>query len=161
MTSQYFDPSYFFEDQKFKFPRVHSGPFCKGFRTSDPQRSSTKMGVHLCNSALMWNLQLVWCRGCLAWICCMVVRSLETNERGSGISSTESKNCPEIRTVVPYTSSAGSISGPLWHRYVCREDPWGRPLFTVWRWRHEAGLELAVETFNKSIVWMKKAAQIP
>ena len=52
------------------------------------------------------RFRLVWCRGCLACICCKVVRSLETNDRGSGISSTGSKNCPGIRRVVPYTSSA-------------------------------------------------------
>ena len=39
VTSKYFDQLHFLSIRSSKSPRVHSGPLCKGFRTSDLQRN--------------------------------------------------------------------------------------------------------------------------
>jgi len=76
------------------------------------------------------------------------------NDRGSGMSSNESNNYPGIRRVATYTSSAVQhprSSLTQVRMYAEEEHEEGFYLLCGGGDRHESGLKLAVETFDKSI----------
>ena len=100
------------------------------------------------------RFRLVWCRGCLACICCKVVRSLETI-KGQGVG-----NLLNRVKKLSWDSQGGAIyklscaaSKVLFDTGTTAEENHREGLYPPCRCgdRHEAGLELAVEPFDKSI----------
>ena len=128
------------------------GPSYGGWRGRQTASLRTKTWMHLCNSVLTWDFRLVWCRGCLACICCKVVRSLEQMTGGQESPQLGQKTVLGFAAWCRTQAQLCSIQGPLWHRMYAEENH-GEGLYPPCGGgdRHEGGLELAVEPFDKFI----------